>query len=215
MGTVLPHGDTSPDELHRLILAAEQFYAGFGVAAVFQVSPTACPAHLDTTLAERGYRWASPMSLQTASTSQFQAQARPDGPRIRLNEAPGPAWFEVWHAGHGEGSDPHIEWDMLGRVTQPSAYVSVKEGGEVIAVGRAVADTDWTGVFGMATLPEARGKGAAGSILAALADWATAQKTDKMYLQVGATTNRHSTCTAGPVSPRCVAITTAPADQSR
>jgi len=56
-------------------------------------------------------------------------------------------------------------------------------GDDVVAVGRAVADTGWAGVFGMATLPRARGTGAARDVLAALADWAGAH-TDSMYLQV-------------------------------
>ena len=183
-GTVLPHGDASRDELLSMISDAERFYAGFGVATRFQVSPGACPADLEATLAERGYRWNSPMSLQTALTVDVQAQARRDGPSIRLNETPTSAWLQLWYAVHGYGSDPQIEWEMLGRVTQPSAYASALEGGEVIAVGRAVADAAWTGVFGMATLPAARGRGAARSILASLADWATAQGADSMYLQV-------------------------------
>jgi GNAT superfamily N-acetyltransferase len=181
---VLPHGDASRDELVGKITAAESFYAKFGVATRFQISPGACPARLDATLAERAYRRDSPMSLQTASTVDVQAQARPDRPMIRLNETPTTAWFEVWHAVHGHGSDTQIEWEMLGRVTAPSAYASALEGDEVIAVGRAVADAGWAGVFGMATLPEARGRGAARSILTSLADWATAQGADGMYLQV-------------------------------
>jgi N-acetylglutamate synthase len=184
LGTVLPHGDASRAELVGMISAAERFYAGFGVATRFQVSPGACPADLDTTLAERGYRWHSPMSLQTASTVDVQAQARPVGPRIRLSETPTTAWFEVWCAVHGHGSDPRIEWDMLGRVTQPIAYASAMDGGEVIAVGRAVADAGWAGVFGMATLPQARGRGAARGILASLAGWASAHGAGGMYLQV-------------------------------
>jgi GNAT superfamily N-acetyltransferase len=66
-------------------------------------------------------------------------------------------------------------------VRQPSAYASVALGGEVVAVGRAVADTGWVGVFGMGTLPTARGRGAARAVLAALARWAEG---DRMYLQV-------------------------------
>jgi len=184
IGTVLPHGDASQDELVRMISAAERFYAGFGVATRFQVSPGACPADLDATLAGRGYRWNSPMSLRTAPVADVQAQARPDGPGIRLNETPTPAWLQVWYAVHGHDSDPQIEREMLGRITQPSAYASALEGDEVIAVGRAVADAGWAGVFGMATLPEARGRGAARDILASLAGWAAAQGTDGMYLQV-------------------------------
>jgi GNAT superfamily N-acetyltransferase len=51
-------------------------------------------------------------------------------------------------------------------------------------VGRAVADTGWTGVFGMATLPGVRGRGAARNVLPALADWAGGHAVGRMYLQV-------------------------------
>ncbi len=50
-------------------------------------------------------------SRHTASTVDVHAQARPDGPSIRLNQTPMSAWFEVWYAIHGHGSDPQIEWD--------------------------------------------------------------------------------------------------------
>nr|WP_255429740.1 GNAT family N-acetyltransferase [Streptomonospora sp. PA3] len=73
---------------------------------------------------------------------------------------------------------------MLGRVRGPSAHVRAIAGSAVVAVGRAVADTGWAGVFGMATLPEARGRGAAGVVLAALAQWAHARGAERMYLQV-------------------------------
>lgn len=183
-GTVLPHGEAGRDELARRVPVAERFYAGFGMATRFQVSPGACPADLDATLAERGYRWDGPMSLRTASTVDVRVQARPGGPGVRLDETPTTAWFEAWYAVHGQGSDPQVEREVRGRVAQPSAYASALGADGVIAVGRAVADAGWAGVFDMATLPDARGRGAARSILASLADWATARGADGMYLQV-------------------------------
>lgn len=69
-------------------------------------------------------------------------------------------------------------------VERPCAYASAMSGDDVIAVGRVVADNGRAGVFGMATLPQARGRGAARTVLAALADWASANEADRMYLQV-------------------------------
>jgi GNAT superfamily N-acetyltransferase len=46
--------------------------------------------------------------------------------------------------------------------------------GTPVAVGRAVAERGWAGVFGMATLPAARRRGAATAVLASLAAWARA-----------------------------------------
>ena len=185
MGTVLPHGaHAGRDELEPMIAAAERFYAGFGVATTFQVSPGACAGDLDATLAERGYRRHSRMSLQTASTADVQAQARGDEPRIRVDEIPTSVWLAAWQAVHGQASDPRIEWEMLARVTAPSAFASALDAGEVVAVGRAVAEAGWAGVFGMATVQQARGRGAARSVLGSLADWAVANGAGRMYLQV-------------------------------
>lgn len=65
-----------------------------------------------------------------------------------------------------------------------SAYACALAGDEVVAVGRAVADTGWAGLFGMATRARARGRGAARGVLAALARWADANGADHLYLQV-------------------------------
>ncbi|WP_425582031.1 GNAT family N-acetyltransferase [Streptosporangium fragile] len=184
VGTVLPHRDARRGELVRRVVGAEEFYAGHGAAARFQISPGACPEGLDTVLAERGYRRQSPVSLQVASAARVLEQAPAGSPRVRLDDRPTRAWFETWHAVHGHGGDPRSEWDLLGRVERPCAYACVMIGDDVLAVGRAVADTGWAGVFGMATLPEARGKGAARDVLAALAAWAGTHGADRMYLQV-------------------------------
>jgi N-acetylglutamate synthase len=184
VGAVLPHRDAGPGELVRRVAGAEDFYAGNGAAARFQISPSACPDGLDSVLAERGYRRHGLMSLQVASTARVLEQVPARSLRVRLDDRPARAWFEVWYAVHGHGGDSRSEWDMLGRVERPCAYACAMIGDDVVAVGRAVADTGWAGVFGMATLPRARGKGAARHVLAALADWAGAHEADRMYLQV-------------------------------
>jgi N-acetylglutamate synthase len=183
-GTVLPHADAGPGELVRRVVDAEKFYARHGVTARFQISPQVCPGGLGTLLAERGYHRESPMSLRVASTASVLGQAPTSSLRIEVNNLPTDAWFEVWHAVHGHGGDTRSEREMLDRVDRPCAYACAMSGGDLVAVGRAVADTGWAGVFGMATLSGARGKGAARNVLAALADWAGGQAADRMYLQV-------------------------------
>jgi len=183
VGTVLPHDGGGPGELVRKVVGAEEFYAFRGAAARFQISPPACPAGLDAVLAERGYRRQSLASLQVASTARVLEHVPGGSLRARLDDSPARAWFEVWRAVHGHGGDWRAERGMLGRVERPCAYACSMIGDEVVAVGRAVADTGWAGVFSMATLPQARGNGAARAVLAALAAWAGAHHADHMYLQ--------------------------------
>jgi ribosomal protein S18 acetylase RimI-like enzyme len=182
--SVLPHSDAVPVDLPGRIRFVEEFYAGHGACARFQISPGACPAGLDEALAERGYRIDSPMSLQSAPTAHTINRLPTGELRIRVDDQPTDAWFETWLAVHGTGGDPSPERDMLRRVDRLSAYASVLTGADVIAVGRAVTETGWAGVFGMATLPHARGTGAARHVLAALAHWAAHHGAAHMYLQV-------------------------------
>ena len=178
--SVLPHGDTRPG----MIRLVEEFYAGYGAPARFQISPGACPADIDGALAVRGYRIESPMSLQSAATAYVIDRLPTGGLRVQLHDQPTDAWFDTWLAVHGTGSDPGPDWDILRRVERPSAYASVLTAAGVVGAGRAVAETGWAGVFGMATLPHARGKGVARQVLAALARWAADQEAAHMYLQV-------------------------------
>jgi len=179
VGTVLPHGDADPDELLRRVVETEDFYAAHGAVPCFQITPRACPEGLDAVLEKRRYRRRGSVSLQTASVARLVENA--PTLKVRLDERPTRPWFETWQAVNGES---RAEWEMLARVESPSAYASALICDEVAAVGRAVADTGWAGVFSMVTLPRSRGKGAARTVLSALAGWAAANTADHMYLQV-------------------------------
>ncbi|MGK5741070.1 GNAT family N-acetyltransferase [Micromonospora sp. URMC 103] len=184
VGSVLPHGPADPAHLPHRVVTAERFYADRGAVARFQICPGACPDGLDGFLAARGYRRDSPMSLQVAATADVAGGTPSGALPVRVDDRPTADWFEVWRAVHGDGADPVAERAMLDRVTLPTAYARGVLGDDVVAVGRAVADGGWVGVFGMATLPGARGRGAARAVLAALARWAAGQRADRMYLQV-------------------------------
>jgi ribosomal protein S18 acetylase RimI-like enzyme len=183
-GAVLPHGDTEPSQLPDKIRRAEEFCAAHGAPLRFQISPGACPAGLDDALAARGYRRECPMCLLATDTGQVIERLPAAGLRICIDDQPSNAWFAAWLAVHGNEGDPRPDRDMLRRVDRPSAYASVLTEDGLVAVGRAVGDTGWAGVFGMATLPESRRQSAAKTVLAALARWADDQGTGRMYLQV-------------------------------
>jgi GNAT superfamily N-acetyltransferase len=191
-GTVLPHRDGG---LADRVGVAERFYAARGAVARFQIAPGACPAALDTLLARRGYRRRSPVSLQVAETARVAAgvvaaAVVPAGVvaagavPAEVDDRPAPAWLDVWRTGQPPDADLDAERDLLGRVTRPAGYVRAMAGDDVVAVGRVVADTGWAGVFGMVTLPRARGRGAARAVLAGAARWAAARRIERLYLQV-------------------------------
>jgi N-acetylglutamate synthase len=177
----------SPD-LSAAIAAAEDFYAGHGAPARFQVCP-ACPADLDEALARRRYGRSGAVSLQLAATRTLarhhgSRQDRAATLRVDVTESLDAQWLRLLLAAQEPDADPAAEWRLLQRVDRPSAFATAHISGRPVAVGRAVADTGWVGVFGMATLPADRGRGAASAVLAGLADWAASRGCAHMYLQV-------------------------------
>ena len=182
-GAALAHAPSQVVPLELGVNSTEKFYVNRGVPARFQVCAD-CPPRLDTTLARRGYRLECPMSLLVAEAEDITDRLSAASLRVHVTNCPGPAWFAIWHAVSAAESPPEPERRLLQRVQPPSAYLTVFDSDQPIAVGRAVADTGWTGVFGMATLPAARGRGAGRCVLSAISAWAVSQHAPRMYLQV-------------------------------
>lgn len=183
VGAVMAHGGPDTRTLQDRVHAAEEFYAQRRAATRFQVCP-GCPPGLDQILAARGYQRHSPMSLQVASAAQVAGRLRAPRLEVRLEEHPPPPWFEIWRAVQACDANLEAERRLLRRVTAPSCYVTVYLGDRPVSIGRAVAESGWTGVFGMATLPPARGQGAAKAALSALARWGAEARAPDLYLQL-------------------------------
>ncbi len=182
LSSVLPHGDASGDDLLRLVEAAERFSAANSTRTTFQLTPGVCPAQLDKLLAGRSFERRGSMSLQTAPVAHVMDRLEPPVVQVEVTPAPDDAWLAVW--ADTNGADADLERELLGRLDRPAAYASAVFDGKVVAVGRTVIDSGWAGIFGMATLPAARGRRAASAVLARLASYAREQGRAGLYLQV-------------------------------
>jgi GNAT superfamily N-acetyltransferase len=182
-GAVLAHDASDDGRLAERIEIAEHFYAERDAAARFQVCP-GCPPGLDRVLADRGYRWDAPISLQTMDVAEpVEARSAP-GLDVRVGSGPDPGWLAVLATTGGPRTLVENETRLLNCVGLRSAYVTVLADDEPVAIGRGVADDGWTGVFGMASAPTARRRGAARLVLSAIARWAREQDAPRLYLQV-------------------------------
>lgn len=182
-GAALMHHGPQVRDLESRIADAEDFYAAHGAAARFQICP-ACPPGLDDALSLRAYQGDDVVSLQVAIPRHIRRHVPAPALRVELTECPDAQWCHLLMAVQGPDTDPTPEWRLLQRVHRPRAYATAFLSGCPVAVGRAVTDTGWTGVFSMATLPAARRHGAASAVLATLADWADRQGSTHLYLQV-------------------------------
>lgn len=181
-GAALLHGAGPPTFVRAA--TAEAFYTGLGERTRIQVCPD-CPADLDQVLTRRHYITGDVVSLRLLN-SRVPAPEPAPGLHLTLRQRLDRSWFSVWMAVQGPEVEPGPEWRLFERVDQPSVYATVSLHGRPVSIGRAVTDTGWTGIFNMATLPEARRRGAARAVLAGLTGWAHEGEQTSVYLQVEA-----------------------------
>jgi hypothetical protein len=152
------------------------------------------------------------MSLRVAATTHVSEQAPTDSLRVRLDDDPTAACSRSGTLCMGMVATPVPNGTCSVVCTRPSAYVSAMIGNGVVAVGRAVTDDGWAGVFGMATLPHARARTppVVCSLRCQIGSMHT--KPTVCISRWSATTFRHSGCTSGRVSTKCAVTTTAAQD---
>ena len=163
------------------VASIETLYAARGLPVAYRIAdvPGLAPVHAE--LSRRGYRAQQPTLVQVGSVQAMRALCH-DRP-ARVSARPEPAWSSVYLA---EGFDPV---DGAHRVQALSrsphiVYACVEEGGQSVAAGTAALSQGWCSIHGLRTLPAHRGRGLAARVLAGLADAATAQNLERVFLQV-------------------------------
>ncbi|WP_243407408.1 GNAT family N-acetyltransferase [Frankia canadensis] len=187
--SVWARGDV-PD-LAAGLAAVETFYRSAGLPPTFQLTPVSRPSGLPAALDDAGYDDTGPTdvcSAPLAGLTRADAGSAPAG-GTAVDLRAGPVADEGWLRVAGQ---VFTTFDgqrvgtlaVLARLRLPTTYVTLTADGVPVAVGRGVTDGRWLGIYSMATLPAARGRGAARRVLGALARWAAHQGATHAYLQV-------------------------------
>ncbi len=170
---------------------AERFYARAGRPSTFQLTPVSRPVGLGLALDAAGYDGDSgPTDVCVADLAALVTSAagitQGTAVRTRQDDAPDQTWLDVGAAGGMSMFGPYRSASVaiLSKVALPVVYVTATLDGRPVGVGRGVLDGEWLGVYSMATLPAARGRGAATAVLAALARWSAGLGARRAYLQV-------------------------------
>ena len=190
-------------DVDGLIEAAEAFYERRGLPAVFHLSPATCPPALDTRLARRGYLMHQPSEVWVADVRDVidRTRDRPEEPGSCERASP-PGISSLPRGAeeilvHGRADRVWLDFaydepagrraiyhGIVGRISNPCAFASIRVNGVPLAIGLGVSEGGWTGVFSMLTAPEQRGRGRARQILDQLATWALERGDRALYLQV-------------------------------
>lgn len=177
------YGGMALEEKLRLV---EDFYARYEAVTRVKMCPAAQPSNLDTWLERRGYVETDRVAVQTAAISDVLAKTQANWTfAVEINEGPSDTWLRTYH--DGDGHDAHttsVREGILKRIGPRTGFALLEIEGHAAAVGLGVVERGWVGVFCMVTSPEQRRRGAASTLLHALANWGRAHKANAMYLQV-------------------------------
>ena len=177
--------------LESRIDMVEDFYRERELPTRFQMSPAVLP-ELDAALETRGYEIEEPTLVLVADTPRVITQTmRAEAREITFGEGIDEFWVAEYASAFG---DDDAERDRLRAYAHLLRHLGPAVGTAVLpvdempaAVGLGVLERGWTGVYAMGTRREARRRGAATSVLHALARWGHSRDAAHMYLQVEVT----------------------------
>jgi GNAT superfamily N-acetyltransferase len=174
------------------ITTVEDFYRQRDLPVRFQVSPAAQPSGLDEVLETRGYEIEQPTIVLTAETARaVDRTERSEASSVTVFDGLDEYWVAEYASTFGDDEAEREQlraYAHLLRHIGPAVATAVLPFDETpAAIGLAVHERGWTGVYAMGTRPEARRRGAATAVLQALAKWAEERGAHHMYLQVEVT----------------------------
>lgn len=173
----LRHSGLDATQIPRI----ETLYAERGLQAAFRVADVPGLANIQGELTRLGYQAIQPTLVQVGTVQQMRSICQ--APPADVSDKPTAHWSSVYLA---EGFDPVDGAHRIQALSRSRhvVYASVEESGQAIAAGTAAMSHGWASVHGMRTVPQHRGRGLAVQILAGLADTATAQGLERVFLQV-------------------------------
>jgi GNAT superfamily N-acetyltransferase len=110
------------------------------------------------------------------------ADARVGSGEVSLDASPDDGWLSTY--GRAEGAPTAAARGVL--AGHPAAvFASVRDDGRTVAIARAAVDARWAGLSAVEVVPEARRRGLATQVTAAVLRWAGTRGARQVYLQAG------------------------------
>lgn len=172
-------GSTLP--LAEKIAYCEAWFTERGLATRFRLNEAVYPSHLDGVLEERAYHRYNETQVQTADLADFPSKL---DKRFHYKRTVDDSWITAFGAmNHAPSDKLTTAKTMLERIATPCAYAWIGDD----ALGLAVYEGDYVGLFDIVVRPEKRGQGLGRAIVSSLLAWGKAQGAKTAYLQVVAT----------------------------
>jgi len=169
-------------DLDEKIAVCEQLYAARGLAPVFKLTSAAQPPELDAVLAQRGYRGDAHTSVQTLALRQLPTlNTNPVVLAEKLTDDWCAAFFQLSMV---DARYIPTMTQMLRNIAGGPCFALLHHEGIPIAVGLAVLDRGYVGLFDIVTVANARRQGCATALVLQLLHWGQTRGAHHAYLQV-------------------------------
>ena len=175
------------DDLAARIDRVEAVYRAAGLAPRFKLTPSSVPTGLEDLLIARRYALrGSDTEVQTAALDAAPCATWPTGVTVEVETHVSEAWLQTFGATHSNWSpdDMALKRWMLEAISTPAAFLMLRDASGPLGVGTAICDGDWVGLFDIALIESARGRGLGLPLSQELLRWGHAQGARRAYLQV-------------------------------
>lgn len=163
----------------------EDFYRRRSLAPCFYIS-AATPAELNDILDFAGYR--KDFGCYTLAASGREVLDRSVKPQRFASEFAAEAGREWIHDFMRLEGYPPARYEgyahIFSAIGPQKAFVSLRDHGELLALGTVVIERGWAGLSNIVVDTEQRGKGAATALIRSLAAWSLSNGAEQLYLQV-------------------------------
>ncbi|AIE84657.1 GNAT family N-acetyltransferase [Fimbriimonas ginsengisoli] len=177
--SVQPFGDPGMP-LPDAVELCETSYFAAGLPSLFRLPHIGDWETLDQELLSRGYEINDDALVQVGPLGDYGAD------EVDLLEAPTAEWFAAFLIGSGRaiGREAAAE-RLLHLMPAPRRFATLRTEGRIVSLGIGTICEGTLWLFGIATVPEFRGRGYGREVCHALVGWAKAEGADRGALQVG------------------------------
>jgi len=173
-------------DLFEKIKWCEQCYTARGQKTIFKITPAVQPESdiLDQLLMARGYIQSSLTSVQTVDLTTL---AVPHFQTVSLETTFSPDWLAAY-CRLNQIAAHHVLTltQMLNNIFVPHCFVALHHDHQTVAVGLAVAERGYVGLYNVVTDSAFRNRGFGKQLLLHLLNWGKAQGAHRAYLYVAA-----------------------------
>ena len=166
------------------IKKVETIYRKRNLTPIFQIPDYFEPQNLEKTLFSRGYKSVDETIVMTAGIEDICTTVN-DSYRYSLESEGRQLWFQAltdisgYNVSHIEGIRAIIK-----RIPFAKGFLYVKNGNEIVGIGRGVIDQDFLGIYSLIVHPLYRRKGIGLSMVDKLVEWGKMHSVHEVYLQV-------------------------------